>query len=411
MGLERLPNETRSAYHKRLIYGKLVDKTLIDCDYSELAELVYGHRYSSDVARRMMYGSCKTLELLDRESIKEVAGTELADELDYKMAELQKERQRFFDQRREYSKLVNASGRAEHLEDRIIEAASKLDETIGVLYPYSTRCAKGCPVYDFSGQDTEAVLVLCDWHYGMVADNVWNQYNTEICKDRVRKVVEATAKRMKLHGCKCLHVVMLGDLIHGAIHVSARVASEELVCDQLMQVSEVLAQSIAELANYTDCVKVYTTYGNHARTVQNKKDNVHRDNMERIIPWWLKARLSNIENVEIVDESDTEITYLNVLGHGFCMSHGDLDGVKSSPRLFQTLFTKRFGLDVEYVLLADKHHREEFEELGVSSMIAGSLCGTDEYANGKRLYSTPEQLLLIVNEECGVDATYHLNVR
>ena len=57
MQLERLPGESDLAYHKRLIHGKLVDKTLMDADYSELAELIYGQQYSSDVARRMMYGS------------------------------------------------------------------------------------------------------------------------------------------------------------------------------------------------------------------------------------------------------------------------------------------------------------------------------------------------------------------
>ena len=51
--LARKPNESALAYHKRIVYGKLVDKTLADVDYTELSELVYGQSYSSDVARRM----------------------------------------------------------------------------------------------------------------------------------------------------------------------------------------------------------------------------------------------------------------------------------------------------------------------------------------------------------------------
>lgn len=64
--LERLPGETSFQHHKRLIYGKLVDHTMSDVDYVQLAKSVYGVQYSSDVARRMMYGSCKTLQMLDR---------------------------------------------------------------------------------------------------------------------------------------------------------------------------------------------------------------------------------------------------------------------------------------------------------------------------------------------------------
>lgn len=59
--LERLPNESKADYHKRLVFGKMEDKTLSDIDYSELSYYLYGQNYNSDVARRMVYGSYKTL--------------------------------------------------------------------------------------------------------------------------------------------------------------------------------------------------------------------------------------------------------------------------------------------------------------------------------------------------------------
>jgi hypothetical protein len=344
---------------------------------------------------------------MDESAVKETTPTSLINELEDKRVELQKERQRFFDQRREYNKLVNVEGRYEYLEERLVEAANRLDETVGSLFTGLTY--DKYPEKFFTASPNDAVLVLTDWHYGLDTHNVWNTYNKEVCAQRVQSVVRQTISKLTLHECNTLHIVLLGDFVHGAIHNGARVASEELVCDQLMQVCEILAQTIAKLAGYVECVEVYSTYGNHARTVQNKNDSVHRDNMERLIPWWLKHRLAHISSVDVRDESDTEIIYLNVLGHGICASHGDLDSVAKSPSLFHTVFNKKFGKDVECVLLGDKHHREEIEELGVSSVIVGSLCGTDDYANGKRLYSTPEQLLMIVNEASGIDATYHLN--
>ena len=106
MQLERLPNETRLQHHRRLIDGKLTDKTLADVDYSELSEYIYGQTYSSDVVRRMMYGSKRTLDIIDSERCEAVSGTDMADELDLKMIELQKERQRFYDQRTAFNKLI-----------------------------------------------------------------------------------------------------------------------------------------------------------------------------------------------------------------------------------------------------------------------------------------------------------------
>lgn len=404
MEITKRADETPLQYHKRLVYGKLVDKTLSDMDYTELSELVYGQAYSSDVARRMMYGSRRTLEMMDKERASEVGDKDVLSELDSKMIELRKERQKFYDQRREYNKLLTLSGRQEHLYEALLDSARDLVNTVGKLY-------EGY-VPDIDISNNEAVLVLTDWHYGMTTDNVFNKYNTKICRERVKKVIDSAKNRLLLHKCRRLHIAILGDLYHGAIHTSARVASEELVCDQIMQVSEILAQSVGELSKYAEDVVVYMTYGNHGRTVQNKKDNIHRDNMERIIPWWLTERLSNMgaNNVVVAPDTETEFLFINAAGHEICASHGDIDGVKSSPKLLSTLFQKKYGKDIEYILLADKHHRETFEELGVTAQICGALCGSDDYANDKRLYSTPSQLLLIVNPQIGVDAEYRLGV-
>ena len=402
--IERKQNESPLEYHKRLVYGKLVDKTLSDMDYTELAELVYGQAYSSDVARRMLYGSRRTLELMDAERVDDISDSSILSELDEKMIELRKERQKFYDQRREFNKLVSADGREEHLYATLEKSAAALSDSVGVMY------ADREPI-SLSFDDTEAVLVFSDWHYGLKTTNVFNTYNKDICVQRVKSVVDSAVERILLHRCRKLHIAVLGDLYHGAIHTSARVASEELVCEQLMQVSEILAQSIIELSQYVEETDVYFTYGNHARTVQNKSESIHRDNMERIIPWWLRQRLSDYDTINVVEESDNEFVFMEPCGHGVCTTHGDLDSVRQSPKLLATLFQKTYGKNVEYIILGDKHHRESFSELGITSMICGSLCGSDDYANDKRLFSEPEQLLLITNNKCGVDAEYHIKCK
>ena len=400
--LSRRDDESVAEHHKRLVYGKLVDRTLSEFDYTELSKYVYGREYAPDVARRMMYGSKNTLEIIEQENVDKIKDSTVAKDIDDKIVELRKERQKFYDQRREYNKMINADGRREHLYDRLASAADRLLDTVGIVYRETNyeKIDEPC--------NNEAVLVFSDWHYGMIAENVFNCYNTDVCVSRVTSIVQDAVKRIKLHKCNKLHIVVLGDLFHGAIHSSTRVASEELTCDQLMEASEILAQSIEYLSTFVEETIVYTTYGNHGRTVQNKNDSIHRDNMERIIPWWLEQRLSQNKSVSIAPETQTEFLHIDAAGHSICASHGDLDSVKMSSRLLATLFNKRYGKDVEFVLLGDKHHRESFEELGVTSMLCGSLCGTDDYANDRRLYSTPSQLLLIFNPEDGLDAEYRL---
>lgn len=322
-------------------------------------------------------------------------------ELDCKIAEMRKEAKRFYDQRREFNKMVDRIGREENLEDRLVVAAQSLNE----LVPLSINKAGG-----FVDQNAEAVVVFADWHYGMVTENIWDRYDTQVCRSRVERLVERVAERIRQNGCRKLHVVLLGDLAHGAIHTSARVASEELVCDQIMQVSEIVAQAISALADEVDQTVVHATYGNHLRTVQNKHDSIHADNMERLIPWWLEQRLSGRGDVIFPTAEYYEFLYFSVCGYNICAAHGDLDNVKNAGKTLHTLFAKKYSSDIDYVLLADKHHKEEFEELGIESMIAPCLCGTDDYANGKRLYSTPAQLMMVFRPGIGADACYQIKL-
>lgn len=322
-------------------------------------------------------------------------------ELDIKIAEARKESKRLFDQRREFNKLVDRLGRSENLEDRLVEAAKILNKS-------EPLCVDKSVVYPYD--DNEAVIVFADWHYGMTTDNIWEQYNTEICRRRVKHLVETAIERIKLHRCRRLHIILLGDMAHGAIHTSARVASEELVCDQVMQVSEIIAQAVNALADTVEETVVHATYGNHLRTVQNKQDSIHADNMERLIPWWLEQRLSDRGDVQFPEAEYYEFLYFNVCGYQICATHGDLDSVKNAGRTLNTIFVKKYGSGIDYVILADKHHKEEFEELGIDSMIVRSLCGADEYANGKRLYSTPGQLMMVFKPGIGADAYYHIKL-
>lgn len=400
---ERREGEDTFEYGLRLIETKIEQKP-DDLDWEDIIEAtgMDCHRDSLRKAAAVTPYSGYAVAQYFKKKYAAQGNSEQGDymiELECKIAEMRKEAKRFYDQRREFNKMVDRIGREENLEDRLIEAAQNLNESVGDIGFINTFEPNA---------DTEAILVLSDWHYGMITDNVWNRYNTDICKRRIQGVVENAAKRLMLHRCSKLHIVVLGDLIHGCIHVSARVASEELVCNQIMQSSEILAQAIEYLNKFVNQTNVYMTYGNHARSVQNKNDSIHADNMERLIPWWLKQRLYGNESISIQNDFENEFLWFKVFDYGFCASHGDLDKVRNSTTTLTTLFHKRYGYNIDYILLGDKHHRESFEQFGVTSMVCGALCGSDDYANDHRLYSRPEQTMLIVSRDDGVDAEYHL---
>ena len=400
--LVHLPNETEDQCLWRV--GRAKDAGTLEENWPEIA-LFFNRTFREDEtqyydssAYRKKYRNFVTAyeSIFSKENF---TSNQIAEYEDQKK-EMFKIKKQWQDQRRECIKLWTEESRFDHLVEKLIESANHLCEVKPLTFND----------YILEYDNSEAVICWADWHYGMVTDNIWNQYNTEICRQRVEEFVNKAVSRLSRHGVKRLHIMLLGDAAHGSIHNSCRVASEEDVCDQIMQASEIMAEAINELSSYVPEVNVYATYGNHLRTVQNKNDSIHSDNMEKIIPWWLEQRLQNNNRVNIIKSDYYEFLYLNVCGYNIVGAHGDLEKFKQFGLTVNTLFTKKYGKSIDYTVSADKHHIEEFEHIGIESILVRSLCGTDEYANNNRLYSAPGQTLMIFTPEEGRDGTYNIKL-
>lgn len=378
-----------------------------DLDWAEI-QAKYNITCNSDTIRKAsstIFGGQFRIEYLKNQIYTNPEEFSREKELDKKIADIRKEKQKLFDQRREYNKLLVSDARAEHLNDELLSIAENLNKE----YPL-VQLEEYKPV----NTKREALLALSDWHYGMVTDNIWNTYNTDICKKRVEKLVSKVIEYLELNQIDMLHIALLGDAAHGGCHVSCRVKSEEDTCDQIMHVSEIMAEAINKLSVYVNHITVYSCYGNHLRTIQNKQDSVDSDNLEKLIPWWLKQRLKENDKIDIVESEYKEFTRIDMCGYKVCCVHGNLDNFRNIGSTVNTIFSRKFGETIDYTISGDKHHLEEFEQFDIESILIRSLCGTDDYANEKRLYSKPGQTLMIFNLEDGREATYHIplnNVR
>jgi hypothetical protein len=394
--LKRLDGETQEQYFYRICSMK----ESLGFTWPQMAE-IFNNEFGcnkGDTAYRKQWAAFNKVFNANVEKI--VGYNTYSNELKEQLDEIYKAKRQLWDQRREYNKVLTSDARADHLVERLIEAANLVP-----LHNYADAFTfKNCPTSE------EAVLALSDWHYGQVSKNIWNEYNTEICVQRVSKLFDKVSSALQEHRIKTLHIALLGDFVNGAIHTGSRVAAEENTCDQLMHVSEIIANFINALSMYVDEVKVYSTYGNHARTIQSKNDSIHADNMERVIPWWLKQRLMKNNKITIVDSEFYEFIYFNVCGYNVVCTHGDLDRFKDVGVTINSLFSKKYGKTIDYTFSGDKHHLESFEQFGIESALVGSLCGTDEYANNKRLYSYPMQTLCMFTPEDGKLCTYNIKL-
>lgn len=394
--LKRLEGETQEQYFFRVCSMK----ESLGFTWPQMAE-IFNAEFGcnkGDTAYRKEWAAFN--KIFNANADKLIGDGVCSNEIQEQIDELYKVKKQVEDQRREYNKMLVSDARADHLTEKLIEAANAVPlNNYKDLFRYKSDTGT-----------KEAILVCSDWHYGQVSDNIWNKYNTEICLQRVSKLFDKVYDALMVHNINRLHIVLLGDLINGAIHTGSRVASEENTCEQLMHVSEIIANFINTLSPCVNEINVYSTYGNHARTVQNKNDSIHSDNMERIIPFWLNQRLQNNHKVTIVDSDYYEFIYLNVCGYNIVCTHGDLDSFKNLGVVVNSLFSKKYGKTIDYTFSGDKHHLESFEQFGVESALVGSLCGTDEFANNKRLYSNPMQTLCIFNKDDGKLCAYNIKL-
>ena len=390
--LSRQPNESDLAYHKRLIFGKLVDGTLADEDYSELAPYVYGKEYSSDVARRMMYGSRRTLELLGEEAAKQITSDDILSELDAKRIEVQKERQKFFDQRNALNKVIRERSRQEELNEILSEAIRS-----GNLPQLDYQRTKIEP------SDNDLLVSLNDIHYGANVQNYWNTYNSDICRRMMCRYLDRIISIGETHGSENCIVWANGDEISGNIHQSIAITNKENVIDQIKGVSELIAEFLAELSKHFKTVTYVSVAGNHSRIDPNKDKALISERLDDIVEWYLAARLQNFENVIVGggEKVDHTMYLIDVRGKVYCGVHGDFDGSAGKVQALQTMAQK----PLYAVLSGHLHHNKIDDVQGIKTIMAGSFLGMDDYCVQKRIYGRAEQMVCVCDSD-GVRCSY-----
>lgn len=394
--LSKRPDETDLAYHKRLIYGKLVDGTLADEDYSELSPYVYGKEYNTDTARRMMYGSCRTLQILDDASREGFVSENPISEIDSKMLELKKERQKLSDQRIALNKIIRDRARQEELHEVLLEAVSNGDLPSLDYHP------------SYIGpSDNDLLVSLNDIHYGANVDNYWNHYDSDICKQMMRRYIDQIISIGRTHGSENCIVWANGDMISGNIHNSIAVTNKENVIEQITGVSELIAEFLAELSKHFASVRYVSVAGNHSR-IDVRERALKDERLDDLVEWYLSARLQQHENIVFghCEKVDSTMYLIDIRGKVYCGVHGDYDGSASKAQTLQTMARR----PLYAVLSGHLHHNRIDCVQGVRTVMAGSFLGMDDYCVTKRIYGEPQQLVCVCDTN-GIRCFYDVNLQ
>ena len=380
--------------------GKMVDHT-IDDDYEELSERLFGDGscFSATEVRKRMYGMKAVIDAIEREGEDAIRSTNRMSELDRKKIELQAERQKFYDQRNAFNKLVRERSRQEELNEILVKSIQEGDLP-RLDYEFD-------PYGVVTQSDNDLLVSLNDIHYGATVENYWNTYNSDICREMMCRYLDRIIQIARTHSSQNCIVWANGDEISGNIHKSITVTNKENVIEQIKGVSELIAEFIAELSKHFVTVTFVSVAGNHSRLDPNKDNALVSERLDDLIEWYLAARLQSFENVIIGggEKVDETMYLIDVRGKTYCGVHGDFDGSPSKIQALQTMARK----PLYAVLSGHLHHCKIDDVQGIRTIMAGSFLGMDDYCVQKRIYGRPEQMVCVC-DETGVRCSYNVSL-
>lgn len=304
------------------------------------------------------------------------------EELKKERQELYKERQKLSDERTELNRLLRREARKESYLELVQRIISENVEPI----EFNTT--------NIEIDSNNSLLIHCtDLHSGIEIDNFKNKFNENILKQRIEKYIQEIIKIQKRHNSKNAYVVV-GEILSGLIHNNLRLQNNLDLIEQFKFASELISNMLLTLSNYFENVYMYTTMGNHSRISPKKEDALDGENFDILLPYYLKARLQNINNISIEDNTLMEdVAMFRIHGKLIMSSHGH----KDSPSNVVQNFTLLCGKCPDIVLLGHRHTNGLDTVFNTKVIQSGCCSGVDQYALDIRKATRPEQTVSVID--------------
>lgn len=379
MLLIRGENESYTAYLKRVVQATR-EKQLT---YNEMGVCLLGERkvYSSENLRKCFYALDIIADKLDEDIL--ITDSDVLKVIEQRKDELFKETQRLRDKKREINNELRKMARFENLEQVLITELSSS------ATPTTIKDINYQPL-----KDIEATLLISDIHYGIDINNSVNAFNKEVAKIRLDTLIHRVIHYCQINKVNVLNIELLGDLISGYINVSNRVEQEEDLISQIIEVSSLLSSAINYLCSKIPTVNLYCVFGNHSRVNPNKKENLNRENYERLIFKYIEMQTSGLTNF-VTSNNEDYLWYELGNGTKIVCTHGDKDTLTNIVNNYIGLL----GFIPDEIHLGHYHNFKIIEDNGVSIIVNGSMVGTDNYAVSIRKNSKPCQVLRIYDRD------------
>lgn len=313
------------------------------------------------------------------------------DDLKEMKREIQKEKIKLSDERTELKRLYREQARRESFLDVVKRAMS--EDVKPLVEPNH--------IGGFNYSDNDLIVSLTDIHTGIEIDNAFNKFNETVLRKRFNTYLQKILEVRERHNSQNCYVI-IGEVVSGIIHNNLRIENNLDLMQSFKLIAILISDFLTELSKYFNDIHVYINEGNHSRISPNKEDNIQGENVDVLVPFYLKARLQLIDNIFIHEnEVMEEIATFKVRGNIVMSAHGDNDKVSNVVQKFTMLFDVKPDL----VYLGHRHTNAMETVYDTKVIQSGCLSGTDNYALSKRLRNKAEQTISVITEN-GLECLY-----
>lgn len=391
------PHEGQSELSYLWSIGQAKDNGTYDGTWDDIAYLINFHyredesEYRTSSAYRKPYEQAK--KFYESGVFNKFNEDEYLNKLNASKREVEREKVKYRDERRAWSKQNYADARAEDILDKLSDSLV----SIGKLQ-FPNHYVNGFT------SDNDMVVLLSDLHIGATFNNKFGRFDTDIASERMAELLSNVVELQKMHNSENCYVISLGDQISGIIHKTIQVTNRENVVEQVKIATELISNFCYALSQQFNTVNLISVSGNHSRLTTNKDNAMHDDRLDDLISWAVGLSLYNVENFHAIENDiDTSIAMFDIRGKTYVATHGDYDGFNKGDTQKLVSMIRTFP----EAWFTGHMHTIAVDEVNEIKMIrGGSLAGSgDDYTVEKRLSGKASQLVCIVDDN-GLKAYY-----
>lgn len=324
---------------------------------------------------------------------------EYSDKLEEQRREIEKQRQKLYATKTEYTRQIRQQSRFELFYENVAKEIKELavPNFVGL---------------DCSINNKEYIISIADIHAGANFITETNRYSFDEITNRFNKLLNYSINFVCEHQLNGIKVLCLGDDVQGILRLSDLQLNESSVVKATVFVAKTIANFLNELSKYCYIEYYHTPTSNHSqiRPLGTKASEIASEDVEYIICNYIKDVLVNNDRITINTNFGYEYIEIPIFNFKTIAMHGHT--IKNIDNVLKDL-TYHKKTFYTTVFLAHYHAAKmgvvgEMSNTDCEVIVCPSFIGSCPYSNSLLKGAKPSCCIFGYDEQYGHTETYKI---